>query len=312
MRRLVLLGAAVLVLAGSGQAATGIHFLGLPDHIFRGERVTFRIFGASSKTCSLTIRYAGRHVQRLKAKKTVNGAITWTFRVPSVPPGMATLRLVCGKAAATARVPVRATLESPKLAVTRDGFTQRPHPYDVGSDLNFGIAVRNERLHTDATTVSILVNALDATNRVLGTAHVSAQRLPEAETIYLGGQIPLPTQTPVVKLETIFVSAKPAAHVASTPVLVSDAVIQPDTMGYVGNVHGQLLNKYPRDMQSAVVGVLILDASGKVVGGGMGNALGPVSLGAREAFELIGPFTAIKWSSSLTAVFTTVPTYATG
>jgi hypothetical protein len=303
--------AVVLAAAGSGMGATGIHFLGVPTQVFRGERVTFHIYGATTKTCSLAIHYTGGRVQKFAPKKPSAGVITWTFRVPSVKPGPATLRVTCGKSSAIARFPVQAALETPKLVVTRSGFSQQSYPYSTNSAVNFGIAVRNERLHTDATNASIVVNAVDATNRVLGTAHVTAALLPEAETIFLGGQIGLPTQTPVVRLETIFVSATPAAHIPSTPLLVSDAVIQPDSQNNVLNVHGQLLNKYPRPMQSSIVGVLIQDASGKVVGGGTGFAVGPLSLGAREAFELDGPFSAIKWSSGLTAVFTTVPTYAT-
>ena len=313
MRRITIavLCAGVLAVAGSGLGATGIHFIGVPTHVFRGERVTFRIYGATSPTCAVAIHYTGGHVQKLAPKKPASGLVTWTFRVPSVKPGPATLRVTCGKTSAIARFPVQAALETPKLVVTRSGFSQQSYPFGTNSTLNYGIAVHNERLHTDATNAAIVVNAVDATNRVLGTAHISTALLPEAETVFFGGEIDLPTQTPVVKLETIFVSATPAAHVPATPLLVSDAVIQPDSQGNVGNVHGQLLNKYPRAMQSAIVGVLIQDASGKVVGGGSGFAVGPLSLGAREAFRLDGPFTAIKWSSGLTAVFTTVPTYVT-
>jgi hypothetical protein len=291
--------------------ASHVSFLGLPPQVFQGQRVSFKILASpTSRNCTLVIHYKGGRVQRLAARSAASGATSWTARIPAAPPGSATLKAVCaGAGTATASLSVKWALEAPKLVVERRGFSQRPHKYDAGSDVNFGLAIQNERAHFDAANVAILVNLVDATNRVLGSAHLSKSRVPAATTIYLGSQMTIPSQTAVTRIEVVFVSATSSERQSSVPLLISDTVLVPDTQGFVSAARGQLLNKYPQPLQLGDVGVLLEDSNGNVIGGGSGYASGPLSLGAREAFGVTGPFSAVPFAQVAAALFTVVPSY---
>ena len=74
-------------------------------------------------------------------------------------------------------------------------------------------------------------------------------------------------------------------------------------------VNGQLLNHYPLAVQSRSIGVVILDSSGIIIGGGAGLARGPLSLGAREFFSATGSFSASPIGNAASALVSVVPTY---
>jgi hypothetical protein len=200
-------------------------------------------------------------------------------------------------------------VQAPKVTIARSGFSQRPHRFDAGSDVNYGLEVHNERTRSDATNVTLLVNMVDATNRVLGTGYVRIQRLPASKVFFVGGQTSIPTQTPVSRLEVV-VNATSDQKLASTPVLISDLIIAPSAREpYVDSVRGQLLNQSRVAMDSGVVGAVIEDANGNIIGGGLGYASGPLSLGAREAFNVHGPFSAIPMANAAQAVVSAIPNY---
>ena len=164
---------------------------------------------------------------------------------------------------------VQWALQAPKVTIARSGFSQRPQRYGRGSDVNYGLEVHNERARFDATNVTLLVNMVDATNRVLGTGFVRIRRLPASSVFYVGGQTTIPTQKPVSRIEVV-VSASSDQKVAATPLLISDLIIAPSLFEppYVGSVRGQLLNQSRVPMDSGVVGVVIQDANGNIIGGG--------------------------------------------
>ena len=304
-------GSAAAVPFAAGRTS-GVSFVALPAQVFQGQRVSFKVLvGPASKTCTLAIHYKGGNIQRLAPVSAASGTASWTVRIPSAPPGTATLKASCPAAGtATAKLAIKWALQAPKLVVTRRGFSQRMHAYDPGSDVNFGLAVRNDRSHFDATGISILVNIVDATNRVLGSAHLSESRIPAATLIYLGGQMGIPTQTPVARIEVVFVSATSSEVQPATPLLISDVILTAGTDSYVSTLRGQLLNTYRQPLQSGEVGVLFEDVAGNVIGGGVGGAPGPVSLGAREAFDISGGFNAIPFSQVAKTLIKIVPTYA--
>ncbi len=62
-------------------------------------------------------------------------------------------------------------------------------------------------------------------------------------------------------------------------------------------------------MDSGDVGVVIQDASGNIIGGGSGYARGPLSFGAREAFDVNGPFSAIPIANAAQAIVSVIPNY---
>jgi len=311
---LAALAALVCVPASVGQA-THISFQDAPDHVFQGQRTTLHaLVSPENASCRLSIKYKGGRLQRLQRKSAKRGRLSWSLRIPPVPAGAATATINCpGAGVATASLDIQWALQAPKVTIVRNGFSQRPRARSTDSDVSFGLEVHNERTRFDATNVTLLVNMVDATNRVLGTGFVRIQRLPASSVFYVGGQARIPTLTPVSRLEVV-VSATSEVKVPATPPLISDQVIAPapPILGpFVGSVRGQLLNQTRVPMATGVIGVVIEDANGNITGGGEGRANGPLSPGAREAFELSSTFSPIPLANASRALVSVIPTYRT-
>jgi len=290
--------------------ATGVSFQGSPGRVFEGQRTTLRAFvSPANASCHLAIKYKGGHLQRLATKSAVRGRLFWSVRVPAVPAGPAMATVSCARAGtATAWLNVQWAVQAPKVRIARSGFSQRLR-FGGNSDVSYGLEVQNERTRSDATNVSLLVNMVDDTNRVLGTGYVRIQRLPASSVFYVGGQTLIPTQTRVSRLEVV-VNATSEQKVAATPLLISDLIVAPSTFEpYVDSVRGQLLNRNRVQMDSGVIGAVVEDASGNIIGGGMGYANGPLSYGAREAFSVGGSFNAIPIENAAQAVVSVIPNY---
>jgi len=130
----------------------------------------------------------------------------------------------------------------------------------------------------------VLVNLVDADNRVLASDHLRLTRIPAGATVYTGDQIHM-ALLPVARVEVVAVEAKSKAIEPSTPPLISDVLITPDCYGYVDTVYGQLLNRSPLQIQGGELGTVLTDVDGNIIGGARGIVQGPVSLGARELFQ---------------------------
>ena len=304
----------VLCLAvASGPAAKAgyISFSGLPSTVYEGQKTTIKVYvRPASPLCVLTIRYTGGRTDR-RQQAAPKGNASWTLRVPNVPPGTATVTVTC-KGAGTVRdtMLVQWALQAPLLSVGQTGWSQRNLPLSTGSLVSYGLVLRNERARFDAIYVTVLVNFVDAENRVLGSSRRTLVRVPASFTVYVGGLQSLPTQTPVARLETVVGPAKSAQRVASAPPLISDVVIAPDRAGtYVDSVRGQLLNAYQSPMRSADIGIVLLDSAGNIVGGGFTHALGPISNGARVFFSAAFTFRPIPVGNATSALVSAVPTY---
>jgi hypothetical protein len=313
--RLVCAMAAALVLsvvaaAGAPAGAAAIR-VQAPALVFAGQRIGIEAtVTPKDARCGLTIRYVGGRVQRLVEQTAQGGRLVWTVRVPSVPAGRAVAKITCkGAGSASASMMVRVALQAPKITIERSGFTQRPLRYSPGSDVSYGLIIRNHRTNLDATNVSVLVNFVDPTNRVLGSAREVILRLPANTTIPYGGQQYIPVKDAVTRLEVI-VGATSAQRLPGAPLLVSDMVIAQRTYEpYVDSVRGQVLNPRNKTMLSGLVGVVILDAENNIIGGGGGYSSGPLAYGARQAFSVVGDFSAIPFERAVAAMAAVIPTY---
>jgi hypothetical protein len=313
--------AATCLCASAGGGTGSVAFAGLPSQVYEGQTVTFtlEISKIASVNCTLTIRYTGKRVDRITHVGR-NGGASWRIRVPAVPPGPARLAATCpGIGSATAQVLVQWALQTPKLTVTKQGFTEAfPEGPTGPGRVSYGLAIHNERVRFDATNVQFLVNFVDGSNRVLGTDHVGVSRVPSDTTVYRGAQVDLSygQSDMVTRLEIILVSATSAQKVPSTPLLISDIQAAPSTPPsaqgpYIDSVRGQILNQSALQLQNADVGVIILDASGNVVAGGSGYAQGPLSKGSREFFSSCCSYGDTLVTSAASILVSAVPTYAT-
>lgn len=290
-------------------------FNGLPPQVYEGQKatITLTVGSNTSVACTLTIRYAGKRVDRF-TRPSLDGHITWQIRVPAVPPGPAKLVASCGKlGSATAQVLVQWALQTPKLTVTKKGFIET---FDSSNGtVSYGLAIHNERERFDATGIAFLVNFVDADNRVLGTDHVGIGRIPAGTTVYRGAQVGVPYgQNDLVnRIEIVLVRATSSQRVPSTPVLISDVQLVPGgpQSARIDSVRGQLLNQSKLQLKGADLGIIILDAAGNVIGGGTGSGGGPLSLGAREFFSSCCSYGKILFANAASVLISAVPSYDT-
>lgn len=204
---------------------------------------------------------------------------------------------------------VQRAVQAPKITIEANGFTQRPRRFSAGSDVSYGLVIKNWRTREDAVNVTLLVNFVGEANRVLGTGHALISRLPANSTFNYGGRVGIPTQETVVRLEVV-IGAKSERRVLGVPPLVSDLVIDPRPWEpYVDSVRGQLLNTRREPMRQGIVGVILLDAERRIIGGGAGYAQGPLAHGAREAFSVSGSFFPVPYANAASAVVSVIPSY---
>jgi hypothetical protein len=307
----VAITAAVVATGASSASArtSSVGFTSLPRAVFEGQRPTIAVaVQPTGERCTLTVDYPGNRTDHFQTSAQ-RGRAAWSIRIPAVPPGMATVVVGCGRAgSARGSMRIRWAVQAPKIDVTERGWSQRLEQFGGGSTVSFGLALRNERARSDAVMVAVLVNFVDASNRVLGSAQVSVMRIPASSTFYVGGQQMLMTQIPVARVEAI-VSAKPEPREGLPEPLISDIGISPASDGYVSNVHGQLLNNYPRAVQSAFLGVVVRNAAGDIIGGGSTYASGRLSFGAREFFVAAGTFRAVPFVNAASADVSAVATW---
>ena len=300
-----------LALAGGASArATGVSVQGLSKPVFTGQMITIHAdVRPAGAQCSLSIRYSSNRVQRLGARTANARGINWGVRIPAVPSGRARATVACGKAGtATTMFTVKHALQAPRIVIERSGWSQRPNPRFGYSYTCFGLQVQNARTGLDAGRIALLVNLVDADNRVLATDHLRLGRIPAGTTVYTGHQLRMGL-TEVARIEVVVVEATSQEMEPATPPLVSDVIIAVAASGpYVGTIFGQLLNRSRLPMRSGEIGFLLQGADGSIVGGGRGTARGPVSLGARELFKSSGSFDAVPHGGT-EALISIVPRY---
>jgi hypothetical protein len=278
--------------------------------VYIGQAVQVRVVvHGQSVHCVATISYMGGKVQKLGDRVTGSSGATWSFRVPAVRPGSARAVINCGEAG-KGSIPfqVRAALQAPKIITERTGFSQRLNR-DGSTTVCFGLELRNDRARVDATRLAVLVNLVDADNRVIGTDHLRLSRIPAGATVYIGDQLSRLANIPIVKVEVVAVEATSAPIAPATPPLISDILIAPDRDRFVSTVYAQLLNQSGLELQGGELGTVLVDADGNILGGGRGTVQGPVSLGARELSKTFSQMTAVPYDSAAQALISVVPRY---
>jgi hypothetical protein len=278
--------------------------------VYIGQTMQLRVlYHGQSVHCVATVSYTGGKVQKLGDRATSSSGATWSFRVPAVRPGTARAVINCGEAG-KGSIPfqVRAALQAPKIITERTGFSQRLNR-DGSTNVCFGLELRNDRARVDAAHVAVLVNLVDADNRVIGTDHLTLIRIPAGATVYIGDQLSRLVNIPIVRVEVVAVTATSTPIAPATPPLISDILITPDRDRYVGGVYAQLLNQSGLQLQGGELGTVLVDAEGNIIGGGRGNVQGPVSLGARELSKTFSQMTAVPYDSAAQALISVVPRY---
>jgi hypothetical protein len=307
---LFLVFAALCVAGGASARTSGVTIHGLTKPVFQGQTVQLRVIvHPRTVHCVATIKYAGGKVQRLGDRVAGPKGATWSFRIPAVPAGTARAAVDCGEVG-RASIPfkVQLALQTPRIITERTGFSQRTNR-DGSTDVCFGLQLRNDRTRVDATHVAVLVNLVDADNRVIGTDHLRLLRIPAGATVYIGDQLSRMANIPIARVEVVAVEATSEPVQPATPPLISDILIAPNREGYVDKVYAQLLNQATLTLQGGELGTVIVDKDGNIIGGGRGTVQGPVSLGARELSKTFGQLDAVPYASAAGALISVVPRY---
>jgi hypothetical protein len=287
--------------------------------VHRGQLVRIAIKPTTINNCLAHVQYADDSGVDLPVKyPNGEGRVSWTFLVPTrAPLGVAHWTVRCGVLYETGGnwliVPAGVTVgpKPPKPVVTKQGFSQRPEAFGTGSTASYGLLIRNPA-SKDARDVSITVSFGSAAGTTLGRATTTIARIGAGETFALGGSTELSSQAGATKLTaTVRVGSYRTPADKSRP-RVANARIVPSQAdpGWVGEVDGEIVNDASQlTLARAVISVVVLDANGRIVGGGTGALSSPLASGARGPFAARLGFSAIPIDHAARPVVSVVPTY---
>lgn len=327
-RRRFALGSALAVLTllvhapvsfEAGERPTAaLQFTQLPSRALAGEAVTVAVgrAGAGAR-CALAVTYANGAGQLGLAPRTaIGGAASWSWTIPdSTQAAVAKLAVACGSKRISGKLLVVGSLSPPRLSVVKDGFSTRPAAFGGGTDVSYGVIIKNSSLTTDAQNVSVIVNFVLANDHLLGTNTDMISLIPAGSTYNLGDHLAFPGAAPVVRLEIVMQVGSTAPHTGHPPAL-DNVVIEPSTTttdaGWVGDVAGEVINNDPtKVLESVQYSAVILDAAGNVLGGGNGSSFGTsLPPGTRVVFKLTGGgFSDIPVTEAATVLVSATPTW---
>jgi len=309
--------ALALVLAGAAQArvdaAQTVRFSAIPQRVAHGAvaKIEVRVLPSGAR-CTAAVRYAdGRLQGGLTARVARYGKAAWQWRIPDGAPGPARVTVACGRAGSVTRSMAlgASTYGTVKVVVEQQGFSQRPNP-TTGSTVSFGIVLANQS-DRDAHGVTVLVNMLDAANRVLGSSNVQVGALPAASPYYLGNAASLTTAEKVERLEIVIRvdgSAPRGLHLPAADNL--RFVASAWDPGWLSAVAGEVINLHQTMLLSTTkISLVIFDDGGRVIGGTAGSTFAPLAPNARVFFQATSGMRAVELSRAASVMASFQPTY---
>lgn len=311
--RLVLTSTAIaLALVASSSAATA-------PTILRGQALNISIKTRTTALCTAVVHYSDGQQQVGASKRVKNGKIAWSLLVPKATAlGPATWRIQCGiHVPASGRFVVAAAKASnnvdvPKVIVDKQGWSQRPNKTGGGSTMSFGLMLHNTSTTQDALNVYVVVNAVDATGKLMASLARTVPLISSGATYAFGDYLRLGSEQPVQQLElTIRLGGHQVKSNHLAPEFANVGVYPSLSYpGFVGSVGGEVLNNaQTKILRTARLSIVLLDAAGNPVGGGQGQVSAPIPAGSRFVFSARTGFDATPLDKVLTAVVSPEPSY---
>jgi hypothetical protein len=218
----------------------------------------------------------------------------------------------CGRAGRAVRsLIVVGQLVPPRISVVRDGFSVRPHDYGSGSDVSYGVILRNSSPNADALNVNVLVNFVLANSKLLGSQSTNISVLRAGSTYALGTSMTFPGAAPIARLEVVVQVGDKQSATRREPT-IANVVIEPDQSKpqFLGDVAGEVINTDARmTLQNAQLSAVVFDKDGNVVGGGNGGLYFTLPSGTRAVFKLTSGFAAVPTVKAASVVVSVVPTW---
>jgi hypothetical protein len=290
-----------------------------------GHALTIKVKTKSGTLCTPVVTYANHTMQNGTTKKAhAGGQLSWSLLVPrtaSVGAGSWYVRcawfnvVAQGKFVVAGPKTTTSTDNAPRVVADKQGFSQRPDVFGTGSTFSYGMFLRNTSDTQDAMNVYVLVNMVAADGELIGSATRTVPLIGAGQTYALGDSMSLRTQVPVTKLElTIRLGAHQLKQPHSMPEFANVRIVPSQgDLGWVGEVDGEVLNSTPAmTLTNAKLSIVLLDAAGTPVGGGIGYTFSALPSGSRMVFLATSGFTAVPLDRALTAVVSAEPTYAAG
>lgn len=292
-----------------------------PTVVHRGQQVQVAATVGTSNGCFGHIDFADATGVDLGTKYPDGQRhVAWWYRVPlKAPLGPAQWSIRCGTGIYNytgswliVQAGVTVGPKPPQPVVSKQGFSQRADAFGTGSSVSYGLLIRNPALKKDAKSVTVTITFVSADGNVIGRKRATVERIAAGETFALGGSTELGSQTDVKKL-TASVHVGSYARAVNTPrprIASAKIVGSSGDPGWVGEVDGQLANDTSQHaLAHALVSVVVLDAGGRIVGGGTGTLTSPVASGATGAFTARVGFAAIATADAARPVVSVLPTY---
>ena len=307
----VLVGLAAFA-AGADARISKITFTRAPATALQGKLVRIAVVTkpAVRTRCTLVVRYQDGAVERLVvfARK---GVANWDWRVPEVAqPGRASLSASCAGAGSVTRLTtVVGTLIPPKIVVADQGFSVRAK--STGSEVSFGLMLRNSSPNADALNIYVLVNFVMADGQAIGTKTEVIDAIPAGTTYSYGDSLNFPGTAPVARLEIVVKVGGRQRRLVRQPIVQSIGIVpgRRDAT-WVGEVNGELVNDHASlNVSRTKLSTVVFDASGVIIGGGRGDATALLPPGTRQVFTITSGVDAIPWARAARAVVSTYATY---
>jgi len=291
--------------AAAPEAGSSLRFGFVPKKAFKGQPASMSVVARPTGVrCSPLLRYADGSTQRLKTLTARAGSASWTWTVPAKTRlGAATATVTCARAGKVVRgfSVVGPPTAPAKVDVRKSGFSQRVR--FTSRDVSYGIVLHNPSPENDALNVQVLVNFVDATNRVVDTRTDVVSAVAAGSEYYLGGSTSIPDASPVSSLE-IVVRIGGQAPKAKLGPAISDVLVQQARYdpGWVGAVVGQIENDWPTMLLTSTrISAVVFDSAGNVIGGAHGMTNAGQLPGVRAYFNASSAVSSIPFDRAASA-----------
>jgi hypothetical protein len=286
-------GVLLLVLAPVAHARTSadVHrhqvvFLVMPTTVTQGATLKATV-SVSPKVgrCSGTLRRGDSGTTKYVPVRAGRATFSWQI-VATATPGLWKLGVSCGRAGSASTtftvVSAKPAAVAARVAVEKSGFSVRD---SYGTRyMAYGIVLRNLSPDQDAIEVEVVVNAVDANNRILESDSARLEAIPAVTTYYLGDYFALDLGATPAKLE---ISVRTEAGRAKSLVLPPVANLRATDFYGDTQIAGEFSNPYTKPTSSlARITAVVFDAAGNVIGGGYTYPQASVAPGERIGFEI--------------------------
>lgn len=268
-RTILLLAALWCTLAAASASArpSQVVFLNRPASAVQGSTVSATVvLSRAVPRCTGTLRHGTTSTTKAVAVARLRASFAWKLPATAAP-GTWTIAVTCGSAgSASGSFKVTRRIAPPAavtVAVDKSGFSV------AGTELGYGVVLRNTSATRDAVGVTVTVNVVDAASRVLRTEATRISGIPAGSTYYFGGDVFLDAGSAAPASLQVAARAESDQPKKLEAAPVTGVTGASDAAGKT-HVRGEVTNPSRSKPMSALTRIsgVVFDASGNVIGGG--------------------------------------------